>query len=215
MRHKYRIRFSKLGPAVFLGHLELMNVLRCAFRRAQLPLRYSEGYHPHARISFGNALAVGIESECEYCDIELNQTVEASHIEEKLKDVFPNGVSVVSVEPVTSDTPSWDKLTASIFEVVNFSKVGKDEDQLIKIIQSYQGAKSAPILRRRGKKAQEVDLKPYVTELALLKGDAIRLTLNELKPMIRITEAIQGIFSLDKEDLHKLNIKKIGVKLSA
>ena len=67
-RSRVRVRWAKLGRLVALSHLEAMHTLLRAIRRAGLPVAYSQGYHPKPRVSFGPALAVGIESRAEFIE---------------------------------------------------------------------------------------------------------------------------------------------------
>ena len=73
---KFRIRFSKIGPAKYLGHLELTRLLLRAFRRAQIPLVFSQGFHPLPRVSFGPPLPVGYESRAEFLDLQVQGTLQ-------------------------------------------------------------------------------------------------------------------------------------------
>jgi radical SAM family uncharacterized protein len=59
---RFRSKFAKFGPAKFLGHLELAQAMIRAFRRARIPLVFSQGYHPLPKVSFGPPLRVGYES---------------------------------------------------------------------------------------------------------------------------------------------------------
>ena len=178
-------------------------------------MRYSEGYHPRARFSFGKALAVGTQSECEYCDVELVSELDAAVIKEQLSDVFPRGIKVFSVEQLLSNNLSIEKSqTATVYEILGFAKNGLSQEQLLRAIERYQTAKSSPFVRKRGAKVQEIDLKAYVAVLAVLNQDVIKLTLNELEPMLRITEVLERIFNINNDDCRKLQIKKVGVELS-
>jgi hypothetical protein len=75
---RYRFVFEKRGRERFLAHLETMNVIQRALRRAKLPLNFSEGFHPHPRISVGPSLAVGMEGLGEFFDVELTEEIEPS-----------------------------------------------------------------------------------------------------------------------------------------
>jgi hypothetical protein len=68
---RYRVRFTKTDKARFLSHLELTTALVRALKRADFPLKYSSGFHPAPRLSFGPALGVGIAGLNEYLDLEL------------------------------------------------------------------------------------------------------------------------------------------------
>ncbi len=91
---KLRLRFSKTGRAIYISHLDLMRTMQRAFLRAELPIKYSEGFNPHAIISFALPLSVGIASHCEIMDFRLREYVEPSEISYRLNKVLPEGITV-------------------------------------------------------------------------------------------------------------------------
>ncbi len=66
---RLRAEFSKTGDLRYLSHLELMRLIERALRRAEVPLDYTEGFHPSAKLSFGPALPVGVAGLKEYFDM--------------------------------------------------------------------------------------------------------------------------------------------------
>ncbi len=66
---KLRMRFSRTGTLRFISHLDLCRSIRTALRRAKIPVRYSEGFSPHPRMTFTLPLPLGAQSLCEYMDI--------------------------------------------------------------------------------------------------------------------------------------------------
>ena len=68
---KIRIKFRKYGTMKFIGHLDVMRYFQKAIRRAEVNIRYSEGFSPHQIMSFAAPLGVGITSKGEYVDIEV------------------------------------------------------------------------------------------------------------------------------------------------
>jgi hypothetical protein len=71
VRLRVRIRFSKQGDLRLIGHRDLMRCMERLFRRANLSLSFSEGFHPKPRMTFPLALAVGIEGLDEVMEFEL------------------------------------------------------------------------------------------------------------------------------------------------
>ena len=63
--YRYRMVFSKMQPLRYIGHLDLMRAWEHTFRRANVPIAYTQGYHPHPRVNLGAALPLGFTSECE------------------------------------------------------------------------------------------------------------------------------------------------------
>ncbi|NCB74927.1 MAG: DUF2344 domain-containing protein [Clostridia bacterium] len=92
-----RLRFSKTGRAVYISHLDLMRTMQRAFLRAGMPLKYSEGFNPHAQISFALPLSVGTASSCEIMDFRLNGYMELSEIPYRLNRALPEGIRALEV----------------------------------------------------------------------------------------------------------------------
>jgi radical SAM-linked protein len=96
--NNYRVRFTKRGGLRYLSHLELIRTIERSIRRARLPIAYTEGFHPHPKLGFGPALAVGIASEDEYFDLELAEETPPSTITEALNRVLPEGLKILMIK---------------------------------------------------------------------------------------------------------------------
>ncbi|MDR2405716.1 MAG: TIGR03960 family B12-binding radical SAM protein [Deltaproteobacteria bacterium] len=96
--YSYLASFQKIGPAIYLGHLELMESMKRAFRRAGLKLVHSQGFHPQPKLSFLTALPLGVESLDEPLIFTLIEPSEASSIMEGMS--FPEGINFTKVEPL-------------------------------------------------------------------------------------------------------------------
>lgn len=83
---KIRIRFSKQGEMRFIGHLDFMRFFQKVVRRAGIDIRFSEGISPHMVMSFASPLGVGVTSEGEYVDIEINTPVATEEALVRLND---------------------------------------------------------------------------------------------------------------------------------
>jgi radical SAM family uncharacterized protein/radical SAM-linked protein len=71
---RVRIGYEKLGRAAFRSHLDFVRLLPRMFRRLDLPIYYTQGFHPKPDMSFGPALPLGVASLAEYLDIRLIET---------------------------------------------------------------------------------------------------------------------------------------------
>ena len=89
-----RIKYSKSGLIKFIGHLDTVRAFIRALRCSGLPLRFSEGFSPHPKVSFGPALPLGFSSDCEYLDVELTQKVSVETISEKVAPNLPHGLQI-------------------------------------------------------------------------------------------------------------------------
>ncbi len=89
---KLRLRFEKTGKAAYISHLDLMRVVQRIFLRAETPLRYSEGFNPHALISICLPLSVGTESVCELMDFRVKENIDLAALPAKLNATSPEGI---------------------------------------------------------------------------------------------------------------------------
>ena len=92
---KLRLRFSKTGRAIYISHLDLMAAMQRAFARAELPLKFSEGFNPHPQISILLPLSVGTASVCELMDFRLLTEPDLSTLPERLNKVLPEGITAL------------------------------------------------------------------------------------------------------------------------
>jgi radical SAM-linked protein len=100
MRTKYRIRFAKAGDLRFLSHHDLLRLFERMFRRAALPFRSTEGFHPKPKMAFVSALALGIIGRREVLELELDQPVPPEEVRARLARQCLPGLEILSVEAV-------------------------------------------------------------------------------------------------------------------
>ena len=91
VHRRYRFVFSKMGDARWLSHRQLMDALERMVRAAGLPVRYTEGFNPHIRLSMGPALPVGYEGRAETFDVDCTAPLSEHHLA-RANALLPNGV---------------------------------------------------------------------------------------------------------------------------
>ena len=94
---KLRLLFEKTGRAAYISHLDLMRTMQRAFLRADLPLKYSEGFNPHAQISMLLPLSLGHESLCELMDFRVHADCDLRAMPAQLTAALPEGIRVLRV----------------------------------------------------------------------------------------------------------------------
>lgn len=90
-----RMLFEKTGRAIWMSHLDTMRLMQRAFRRAGVVLHHSQGFTPHAYVSMLLPLSVGIESDCEIMEYELDADISIKP--EDMNSVLPEGVRIREV----------------------------------------------------------------------------------------------------------------------
>lgn len=89
---KVRLVYEQTGRARWISHLDAMRTLQRILLRAGVPIKYSEGFNPHALISVLMPLSVGTESLCQIADIRLRQELDLAALPDRLTAVSPEGL---------------------------------------------------------------------------------------------------------------------------
>ncbi len=92
--YKINFVFTKTGMMRYISHLDLMRLLMRAMRRAGLPLKLSEGFSPHPKLSLKRALKLGLESEHEEASVVLRFPVAPVDFINKLLLQLPEGITL-------------------------------------------------------------------------------------------------------------------------
>ena len=170
---RIRITFSKVGALRYPGHLDLHRLWERAARRAELPLAYSQGFHPQPKLNIAAALPLGFSSRCEMLDMRLEHDIPLEGLKERLQETLPTGIQVSSIEQVDERAPALQtQVTAAEYEVILTEPV--DGSDLKRRIDSVMGSDSIP-RERRGK---SYDLRPLMESLELLAEGPIFMRLS-------------------------------------
>jgi len=208
---RYRLIYTKKGPARFISHLEFSSSFSRSLRRAGLPLRYSQGFHPLPRVTFHEALSVGIECGEARCDIELNEHIPAAEILQKLAPQLPAGIAIITVEEnILKTGGSPDTLKA--YKIIFPQHVHKMPDQAgaARCIDEFGNRESFTFQVEKKGIQNEVDLKMLLTELRLEEDGTIMLKINSGgRSVPKITDIAGELFGLGQRERKLLRIVSI------
>jgi len=90
-----KIKYKKGEEVKFISHKDLMRAFQRAIRRAKLPMAYSQGFNPHMKISWGQALKVGATSSEEYAVLDLGQWLKPAEVRQQLNQQLPPGLEIL------------------------------------------------------------------------------------------------------------------------
>jgi hypothetical protein len=112
VHRRYRFVFSKTGDARWLSHRQLMDALERMIRAAQLPVRYTEGFNPHIRLSMGPALPVGYEGRAETFDVDCTAPLKKQHLV-RANSLLPDGIEIIDARPLLPGAPKLGRVVAA------------------------------------------------------------------------------------------------------
>jgi radical SAM-linked protein len=203
----YQLVFAKTGSARFIGHLEMVTVFQRAMRRAQLPLAYSQGYRPKPRMSFGDALPIGLESLTEPMEVTLLQPVSPVKLVRRLNRELPSGLEILEANEKKGrvrQTSGRVETCEAVLPGVPWPEVG---------FRLFAGH-SLKTLRQKVKSGEVIiSLEKRLLELERLAPDRIRFTLIQGENgNIRIRDLLAHLFEMTEEEIQEARIVKIGSK---
>lgn len=169
-----RIQYRKNGMMKFLSHLDMVRLVERSLRRGNMPLKFSQGFNPHPKIAFAAPLSVGVTSDYELVDIELNEAVDLNDFKEMFPSIFPGGIQLVrchylesskSLMSMVSDCAYAVKVSGDAETLAKFAKLADcllDQDELIVIKKS----------KEKRKPDKEVNIRPLIKEFSVLDVNA-------------------------------------------
>jgi len=106
LQNKIRFKFSKTGSYKYFSHLDIISIISRAIRRAKISVKYSEGFNPKPKMSFGPPTSLGIESHAEYGDIILADDLEPEDFLIRLNDALYDRLKIEKAVRVLSAVKS-------------------------------------------------------------------------------------------------------------
>ncbi|HSR37030.1 MAG TPA: TIGR03960 family B12-binding radical SAM protein [Desulfurivibrionaceae bacterium] len=199
----YRLDYARRQEARLLSHLELLQVLFRAFRRAQLPLHYSQGFNPTPKVSFGPALPLGTESLAEYLFVETTEPLSnLAAWQARLNQELPEGLSVEAMALATGDQPQ-----RMLHGYAVTLPVAPDAGVLARLLDSAQFVMT---VQRKGKD-RAIDVRPQVQHAGVRPDGVVELALwsetgrAAVKPM----ELLREVLQLSPQDVYGARIVKV------
>lgn len=166
---KIRGKFSKENDMKFIGHLDLMRLFQRAFRRADIPVKYSEGYNPQPKISLATALPLGVVSQGEYFDLELEEEMPLELFISKMNEALPKSLKLLKAQYTDDKKSIMSLISWSSYVVrIEFSKTFSEE-QIHNEIEDFLDRKEilvTKVKKKKGKtKKTEVNIREFIKEL--------------------------------------------------
>ncbi|MBQ4611859.1 MAG: DUF2344 domain-containing protein [Clostridia bacterium] len=172
-------RFNKEQGVRFVSHLDVQRLFQRAFRRADIPVAYSNGFNPHQQLSFATALTVGATSSAEWLDIKLDREMTSEEFTRRVNEVLPRGFSIAEAFPADDRYPSLSAVMAAaeytlslkFFEDVRGAEVSGAIQKLL--------SDSIVVLKKTKAGMKNVDIRPmvYSMEFSAIAGENFIITL--------------------------------------
>ena len=210
-----RIKYSKLGDISYISHLDIIKLMERIVRRTGLKLSYSEGFNPHPKTAFSPALQLGVQSHCEYLDMEFDEAVEEDLLIQKLNEKTVEGINFIEAKILTDKVDSLVAfITHSRYEIAVDEE---GENKISKIISAINKINNTNemLLTKKTKKGniKEYNVKEYIGTIDFeRKSDGLSIFVDicsgsvksiNPKKIIELVESLEDLSGIEY-DLIKL-----------
>ncbi len=207
---KMRLKFSKLGMGKYISHLDLLRCFTRAIHRAELPVRYSQGFNPHQLITFSLPLALGTTSETEFVDIDFEEGTDPKSVIKELNECLPTDIKILEVS--APQIKAKDIVSAEyIFDVLTDAEVNEEK------VAEFFAQENIPAVKKTKRGEKEINLKEFIHEVKDISADRERLIIkavisaggeNNIKPGIVAEKLCEYIKNARPEnvEIHRTEI---------
>ena len=195
---KKRIFFNKCEEMRFISHLDLLRFFERVMIKANIPVKYSQGFHPRPKISFGNPIPLGTESFNEVLELELEKEMSNLELLNNFNSLDIKGFKVLSVEEKSDKVGIAERFSVAIYEIES------NEESIDKLFDLFSQNNIIETKEKKGK-VVERDLKEKIRDF---KKE------NEKKIVVNIFNGSPNTFlEICKIKDFEVNVKKIGYEL--
>ncbi|GAA6326037.1 hypothetical protein F350042L8_31350 [Fusobacterium ulcerans] len=196
---KKRVYFDKFGEMKFISHLDLLRFFDRLLKKSQIPVKYSQGFHPRPKMSFGSPVSLGTEAYDELMDFELETPMSNEEVFKRLNSSNVVGFRVNKVEEVPRKSSIMEEYTVMIYEIE-----GSEED-ISKLEELLNRDEIVEIKEKKGKVATR-DLKVRIKSF---KRDNDKITMEIINTSPNSYLELVGIEQQD------VKIKRCGYKINS
>ncbi len=200
---KLRIKFNKYGPIRFIGHLDVMRFFQKAIRRAGIDIAYTGGYSPHQIMSFAAPLSVGLESNGEYMDIEVNSLISCEDVKDRLNKASVPGMEILSVKILPEGAGNAMASVSAASYTVRFRQGREPKTDITAALPDFLAKEQIYITKETKKGTRKIDLKPSIFELIRQGNGFFMLVDASSAGNIKPAQVIQALLSEHGEMLQE------------
>lgn len=182
---KKRVYFDKFGEMKFISHLDLLRFFDRLLKKSQIPVKYSQGFHPRPKMSFGSPVSLGTEAYDELMDFELETPMSNEEVFERLNSSNVVGFRVNKVEEVPRKSSIMEEYTVMIYEIE-----GSEED-ISKLEELLNRDEIVEIKEKKGKIATrdlKVRIKSFERENNKITMEIINTSPNSYLELVGIEQ---------------------------
>lgn len=193
---KKRVYFDKFGEMKFISHLDLLRFFNRLLKKSQIPVKYSQGFHPRPKMSFGSPISLGTEAYNELMDFELETPMSNEEVFDRLNSSNVVGFRVNKVEDVIGKASIMKEYTIMVYEI-------ESEEEIITKLETLLNQEEIVEVKEKKGKVTTRNLKERIKSFRR-EGDMIEMEIINTSP-----NSYLDLAGIEQQDV---KIKRLGYK---
>ncbi|MBE6556546.1 MAG: DUF2344 domain-containing protein [Ruminococcaceae bacterium] len=157
-----RMQFVKVGDLQYISHLDLQRAFYRIIKRAGIPVWYTKGFNPHAKMTFSTPLSVGTQSVCECMDLRIERDVPCDVIRDRMNAELTD---LLYINEVYIPEEKFSEIAYAEYTMhLTGAWAGEETAQRIQALLT-----TSPLVMTKKSKAgeKEIDIVPLIAELSV------------------------------------------------
>lgn len=167
---RVRAKFEKRGAAAYVSHLDMLRTFQRTINRARLPVLYSQGFNPHQKVMFAQALRLGMESRGEYFEAAFADGTPLESIVNDINRHAPEGIVVTSVREVDPSEPN--AMAAVAAAAYTYTFAAPLNDAFAAAVDLFFARDDVLVLKKTKNGMQQWNIRPLVYAMTV-QGDTM------------------------------------------
>ena len=195
---KKRVYFDKFGEMKFISHLDLLRFFDRLLKKSQIPVKYSQGFHPRPKMSFGSPISLGTEAYNELMDFELEIPMSNEEVFDRLNSSNVVGFRVNKVEDVIGKASIMEEYTIMVYEI-------ESEEGIITKLETLLNQEEIVEVKEKKGKVTTRNLKERIKSFRR-EGNMIEMEIINTSP-----NSYLDLAGIEQQDV---KIKRLGYKIN-
>lgn len=195
---KKRVYFDKFGEMKFISHLDLLRFFDRLLKKSQIPVKYSQGFHPRPKMSFGSPISLGTEAYNELMDFELETPMSNEEVFDRLNSSNVVGFRVNKVEDVIGKASIMEEYSIMVYEI-------ESEEEIITKLETLLNQEEIVEVKEKKGKVTTRNLKERIKSFRR-EGNMIEMEIINTSP-----NSYLDLAGIEQQDV---KIKRLGYKIN-
>ncbi len=179
MTKALRFKFSRNEGLKYIAHLDILRVFERALKRSGLPVAYTQGFNPRQKLVFGLPMSIGLTSDSEFADIELEQDVSPEGFIEAINRSLPEGIRVLAAVEQEHNRKDniMNQISAARYEITFETEKPLSHFEMDNLVQGVLSKEDISVMKKTKKGMRPVNIRPMIYALSTCKKDGNKFSL--------------------------------------